>query len=222
VVVKTSDAFGDPTRALSFVPAIADSQGIFREIDPAKHYSVSVDVRIDQFSDVGVFDPSCGCPEGSEVDIPVQAGIMRQEDGVDFHLWKQMGIYAGSASQEWKMFAWTDNVLADFSLGVPITLGTWYHLEFDLDVPMATVHGKITDIATGDVLTDQTVSLRDFGDWDPKVDGYMDIESFFDAELSAENTPAIATIDNIDLPKRFREYQYVQRPDFQGPDAHWA
>ena len=76
VVIKTTDAFGHPTNALATLPAIADSQGIYRPIESSNFYRTQADVRVDQFSDVdpsgAVEDPNnpgfllCGCPVGFE------------------------------------------------------------------------------------------------------------------------------------------------------------
>src|SRR5690349_18833083 len=47
VVIETTDAFGHPTKALATLPAVAESQGIYRPIDPGDFYKTQVDVRID-------------------------------------------------------------------------------------------------------------------------------------------------------------------------------
>jgi hypothetical protein len=201
VVVSTTDAFGNQTKALAPVAAIAPSQGIYRAITPSTSYSTRADVRVDRFSD---FDPNvdptaCGCPPGSEVDFPVQMGFL-QSGSPPFHLFSQIGIYPGAKSQDWRLIAATANVVTDFDLGVPVTLGTWYGVQLDLDANTGTVRSRITDIATGATLLDTVTLLSALGPWDPAVDGRFDIEGFYDGELSAKTTAGLWVIDNIDAP----------------------
>src|SRR5947209_17825812 len=49
LVVNTTDAFGNPTKALSLVDAIAQSQGIYRVVPLSSVYTSKVDVRIDRY-----------------------------------------------------------------------------------------------------------------------------------------------------------------------------
>jgi hypothetical protein len=200
-VVSTTDAFGNPTKALAPVAAIAPSQGIYRAITPSTFYSTRADVRIDRFSD---FDPNvdptaCGCPPGSEVDFPVQMGFL-QSGSPPFHLFSQVGIYPGAKSQDWRLIAATANVVTDLDLGVPVTLGKWYDVQLDLNANTGTARSRIIDIATGISLLDTVTSLSALGPWDPAVDGRFDIEGFYDGELSARTTANLWVIDNIDAP----------------------
>ena len=55
IVVKTTDAWGHPTKALQILgpdigelPIASPTTGIYRPIELAKHYEVKVDVRIDK------------------------------------------------------------------------------------------------------------------------------------------------------------------------------
>src|SRR5205823_5360568 len=52
LVVNTTDAFGNPTKALSLVDAIAQSQGIYRVVPLSSVYTSKVDVRIDRYGSV--------------------------------------------------------------------------------------------------------------------------------------------------------------------------
>jgi hypothetical protein len=211
-VVSTSDAFGHPTKALATLPFLGLSQGIYRSIEPSSFYSTSADVRVDQFSD---FDPSvlvedpnnpgfllCGCPVGSEdlVDWPMQVGFTQLQQGkTNLVEAPNVGIVASSETQSWKLFALTANVLAVIDLGVPVQLGKWYGVEFDMHAT-GSAHARITDVATHSVLADKVASFADFGPWDPTTDGVFNVESFFDGEGSAKTTPNLAVIDNIDVP----------------------
>ena len=87
MVFETTDAFGHLTQALATLPGIADSQGIYRPIEPSDFYMTRADVRVDQFSDIdpaaAVEDPDnpgfllCGCPVGVEnlLDWPMQVAF---------------------------------------------------------------------------------------------------------------------------------------------------
>jgi hypothetical protein len=210
-VINTTDAFGHQTKAVQLLPEIGVDKGIYRAIEPAGHYSIRADVRIDQFSD---YDPSeyvedpnnpgyypCGCPLGSDLELPVQVGFSKtMNDGSPLHLWPQMGIYAGSVTKEWKVFVWTENTFTDHKLGLPVVLGKWYGIEFDVDAVHATMRSLITDRASGDVLVNVTEDLTQFGAWNPIEDGSFDLESLFGGEITAKQTPNIAVIDNIDVP----------------------
>jgi len=210
-VIETTDAFGHLTKAVQFLPQIGVDKGIYRAIEPDGHYSIRADVRIDQFSDYDpaeyVEDPNnpgyypCGCPVGSELDIPVQIGFAKTTtDGSPLHLWPQMGIYAGAVSKEWKVFDWTANTYTDHTLGLPVVLGKWYGVEFDVDAHEKTMRSVITDRATGDVLVDKIEDLTQFGSWIPEIDGSFDLEALFGGEITAKHTPSIMAMDNIDVP----------------------
>ena len=231
-VIETTDAFAHQTKAVQFLPEIGLDKGIYRVIEPEGHYSIRADVRIDQFSD---YDPSdyvedpnnpgyypCGCPVGSELDIPVQVGFAKtMTDGSPLHLWPQMGIYAGAVSKEWKVFDWTANTYSDHTLGLPVVLGKWYGIEFDVDAGHATMRSLITDRASGDVLVDKTDDLTQFGNWDPVTDGSFDLEALFGGEITAKLTPNIIAMDNIDVPVG-RGLLGLDNPGHSGIGSAWA
>jgi hypothetical protein len=223
VVIQTTDAFGHATQALATLPAIAESQGIYRPIDPADFYKTQVDVRIDQFSDVDpsvlVEDPNnpgfllCGCPVGAEnfVDWPIQVGFSNLDGSTDPSIQPAVGIIASAETHTWRLGAGTANVLADVDLGVQIEEGRWYRLETDFDAASGVLHGVVTDIASGDILADKMAFLADpkysfaGGTYDPAIDGMFNSEAYFDGEhsllVSTDPTltnPGLAVIDNID------------------------
>ena len=199
----TTNAFGNPTKTLATLPGFALSQGIYRSIAPSNSYSMSVDVRVDRFSD---FDPNadpvaCGCPLGAVTfDWPMQVGFGQLQGTLDPAKVPTVGLFVGAESQSWRLIAATANTFGDPDLGVPVTLGTWYGLQLDLDVLAGTLHSRTTDVATGSTLLDTVTSLLQFGAWDPAVDGQFNIESFLDGELSATTTPGLAVVDNINVP----------------------
>jgi hypothetical protein len=202
VVINTNDASGNPTNALAPVPAVGGVQGIYRTITPTNFYSTRADIRVDRFSDFDPnFDPTiCGCPPGSEVDFPVGPALMDTSPGTQFHLWPTVQLYPGARSQDWRLFVGTADAVADTDLGLPVELGKWYGVQLDLDATAATARSRITDLATGATLLDTVTSLSALGPWDPAVDGIFNVESFWDAEISAKTTPGLWVIDNIDAP----------------------
>jgi hypothetical protein len=171
VVIETTDAFGNPTQALATFPAVAESQGIYRPIDPGNFYKTQVDVRIDQFSDVDrtviVEDPNnpgfllCGCPVGTEnfVDWPIQVGFSNLDGKTDPSIAPAVGLIASGETHTWHLLAGTINVLADVDLGIEADEGKWYRLETDFDAINGVLHGVVTDIASGTVLADKMAFL---------------------------------------------------------------
>jgi hypothetical protein len=220
VVIETTDAFGHPTKALATLPAIADSQGIYRPIAPSDFYKTQADVRVDQFSDidrsVAVEDPNnpgfllCGCPVGTQdlLDWTMQVGFeFLDGSGTDLSHAAAAGMIASTDTQTWHLFAATANVVADIDLGIHIETGKWYGVETDFDAAGGVLHGLLTDQATGKILSDTTVSLADlkYGNYDSSVDGVFNVEAYVDAEISLVESsdptltrPGLAVIDNID------------------------
>src|SRR4051794_36721312 len=173
VVIETTDAFGNPTQALATFPAVAESQGIYRPIDPADFYKTQADVRIDQISDVDrsviVEDPNnpgfllCGCPVGTEnfVDWPMQVTFEFLGGKTDPSMAPAVGIIASAEPHTWRLLGGTQNVLADVDLGVQIEEGKWYRLETDFAPANGVLHGVVTDIASGTILADKMAFLTD-------------------------------------------------------------
>ena len=200
-VVRTTDAFGHTTKALAIEPGFADSQGIYRAVDPANTYFLHADVRVDQFSD---FDPNpnladCGCPPGTEtaLDWPMQVGFVQAQGTTDLSHAPTVAMLTSAETQSWHIIALTNDVVVNIDLGVPTTIGTWYGVDFSLDAAAGVMHGRVTDVAAGTVLADASVSLSDFGPWDPAADGVFDQAAFIDGEITATQTPNLAVIDNL-------------------------
>jgi hypothetical protein len=245
VVIETTDAFGHPTNALATFPAIAESQGIYRPIDPADFYKTQADVRIDQFSDVDrsviVEDPNnpgfllCGCPVGTEnfVDWPMQVTFEFLDGKTDPSIAPAVGIIASAETHTWRLLAGTQNVLADVDLGVQAEEGKWYRLETDFNATNGVLHGVVTDIASGTILADKMAFLTDpkyafgGGTYDPSVDGVFNAEAYVDGEHSLLNStdpsltrPGLAVIDNIDTLKHQPANSYGYGND-HGSNTQW-
>jgi len=223
VVIETTDAFGHPTNALATLPAIADSQGIYRPIEPSDFYMTRADVRVDQFSDVDrsvlVEDPNnpgfllCGCPVGTENldDWPMQVGFVNLDGGIDPSLAPAAGILASAETHTWHLFAATQDIVADIDLGIQVQEGKWYSVETDFNASNGALHGAVIDATTGLTLADKMVFVTDpkyafaGGTYDPSVDGVFNAEAYIDGEhtLLASTDPSLtrpglAVIDNID------------------------
>ena len=199
VVVQTTDAFGNPTKALATIDAIAESQGIYRNIPLSARYISNADVRIDRFSENSV---------ATVQDWAMAVGINRfvNDPLVDPAFTPSAQIYASSFDQHWRLYLVTENMGVDLDYGIFAELGTWYRVGIDLDVNLGTIASRIVKISTGDVLVDRVDSLNVLdaldgfdqgGAWDPTVDGIFDAEGFFDGELSGD-TAALAVVDNVD------------------------
>ena len=196
VVIDTTDAFGHLTKALATLPAISDSQGIYRPIEPSDFYMTRVDVRIDQFSDIDpsiiVEDPDnpgfllCGCPVGTEniVDWPMQVGFANIDGTTDPSISPAVGLIASAETHTWHLFAGTQNVIADIDLGLHVEEGKWYTLETDFEATNGILHGVVTDIVSGAILADTMAFLQDpkYGNYDPSVDGVFNTEAYIDGE----------------------------------------
>ena len=231
VVINTTDAHGDMTKALATLPAVAAAQGIFRPIDSTNYYATHANVRIDQFGDTdptgAVEDPNnpgfllCGCPVGTEnlLDWAAEVGFFNvganpanpaESPGV--------GISASADTHTWHLWAGTTNIIADIDLGLKPEEGKWYGVEVDLNAKTGALHGAITDATTGTTLADKMVFLKDdpqYGHYNPKVDGVFDSETYMDSELTLVfgtnpdlNKPGLAVFDNIDTMDRHQGNAY--------------
>jgi len=222
VVIKTQDAHGESTKALATFPAVALSQGIYRDISPTNYYNSQADVRIDQFGQtdptVNVPDPEkpgfllCGCPIGTEevADVPMAVGFLALDGKIDPGDAPFVGLMASAETHTWHLVAGTQNVIADLNMGVTIQEGHWYRAQTDFDADKGVLHGVVSDISSGAILADKMLFLKDpkYGAYDPTVDGKLNAEAFFDGEHTLANShdpsltqPALAVVDNIDPAK---------------------
>jgi len=228
IVIKTTDSLGYSTNAVAIFPAIADSQGIYRSIQPASFYRTEADVRIDQFSDIDQSlikpDPSnpgfllCGCPIGAEniVDWPMQVGFVILDGKTDPGDAPDAGLVVSAETHTWHLFSLTQNIVADLDLGVHVEEGKWYRGEADFDAAKGILHGVVTDITSGAILADKMLFLSDpkYGNYDPDVDGKFNAEAFIDGEHSLLDStdptlrPNLAVIDNIDSSDHASLYTY--------------
>ncbi len=185
-VVSTTDAFGSSTQAVAFVDALGAAGGIYRSVPVSTNYSFGVDIRVDQFAQNA---------QGPASDWAAQMGFV--QNGSSFSFAPQVGIYASSQTQDWRLFAFGGTSLGvDLTLGIPVNLGQWYRVDIDFNALSGLTHSVIRDILTGTVLVDRFDVLSDgVNDW--TTDGVpLDAISIFDGELTG-TTPNLAVFDNL-------------------------
>ncbi len=185
-VVSTTDAFGNSTQAVAFVDALGAAGGIYRSVPVSTNYSFGVDIRVDEFAQNA---------QNSASDWAAQMGFV--QNGTNFSSAPQVGIYASSLTQDWRLFAIGGTTLGvDLPLGIPVNLGQWYRVDIDFNALSGLTHSIIRDILTGTVLVDRFDVLSDgVDDW--TTDGVpLDAISIFDGELTG-TTPNRAVFDNL-------------------------
>lgn len=186
LVVSTTDAFGNPIQALGLVDQVSYSRGIYATTPVSSNYTLSADIRIDQYSNA---------PSAPSSDWAMQ--LTFAEAGVDnFAFTPQAGIYASSLTGDWRLFliGGAGGPDADIDLGVPANIGTWYQVQLNFDSLDATFQSKITNILTGTVLVDQTNTIAGLT---PAEAAYNSI-AFFGGETSPGSTVADqAVVTNI-------------------------
>ena len=191
VVVTTTDAFGNPTKALALNDERASSQGIYRQVPLSATYTSKADVRIDRYGDTNTFT-------GTSSDWPIAVGINGLQGTTDPAFIPSIQVYASTLTQAWRFYGSTANTFADVPLAVAAPVGQWFTVELDVDIFGATARSRVTDTLTSALLVDQIFPLALFGAWDPLVDGAFNIEGFFDGELTGTTTAGMAVVDNID------------------------
>lgn len=221
VVIETTNAFGHATQALATFPAVAESQGIYRFIEPTTFYKAQADIRVDQYPD---FDPTgaeedpnnpgflvCGCPVGgiNNLDWPMQVAIANITGDVEPTHSAAVAL-APTQTHTWHLGAFTTNIVADIDLGIPAEVGKWYTAEVDFDASTGALHGTVIDTKSGDILADRMIFLTEdqyevFGQYSQKDDGFFNAEMFTDTELTLVHgtnpdltKPGLGVVDNID------------------------
>jgi hypothetical protein len=182
-IVSTTNGFGRPTRAVSLVDAIAATpQGIYRTIPVSSPYTLDVDFRIDRFSNGG---------DTTFQEWAFQAGFL-VNDGTSFDTATQVGVYASSVSNDFRLYAINGDQYDETLDAIP-TLGTWYHLDFSIDVTTGEATTRIVEIATETVLVERTDSITG---WDPEL-ALFDAVAFFDGDQEGGDVSNLSVWDNV-------------------------
>lgn len=184
-VVGTTDAFGNPTQALAVRDENALVSGIYSPVPVSDEYSLAADLRVDRFSNN---------PVGPASDWAMQLTFAQQQS--NYYSTPQAGVYASSQTQGWRLFL-IDSTLtafADQDLGLPVSLGVWYRVQFELDAVTGEWRVVIGDIASGSTLLDQTGT---FAGW-TAGSGLFDSVSFFDGDPNGD-VANLAYVDNVNV-----------------------
>lgn len=183
-VVETTDAFGHPTKAFETVDALASSKGIYQIVPISTHYSLKADMRVDQFSTNAISSTSDWAMQLTFGDTTT----------TNLCCASQTGIYASAKTKDWRIFVQTGATFADIPLGVPITLGTWYTVDTQLDTVTGALHTKILDAHSGSILVDRMDLIPG---WKESAAQFNSVD-FFGGELSSPDAN-VALVDNINV-----------------------
>lgn len=187
VILATAGAGGRPTQSLHIVDSIAPSQGIYALVPVSSVYSVGADVRIERFSNNS---------RSATQDWPMQIGVGKLDGATDLAYTPQVGIYAASLTQGWRLYAVGAGYVAtaDVDLRIPAELDVWYRVQVDLTAATGEVRSRIWNLDTKTLLTDRVDVIPG---WSPS-DGIFDRLMVIDGETTPETTIAnLATVDNV-------------------------
>ena len=95
--MATTDAFGNPTQALSLVDAVAESQGIYRVVPQSSRYTSRTDVRIDRYAGIGQDATTVS-------DWAIEVGVNRQVGTRDLAYVPSVGVFASTLTQGWRLY----------------------------------------------------------------------------------------------------------------------
>jgi hypothetical protein len=184
-IVDTTGANGQSTKALSFGPAVATPQGIIRSIPASSLYSAAADVRIDQYADNAMETVRTW---------PVTVGFSRFAPALNVAFMDNIGVYAATATQGWRLYAFSASYNLDIDLGAAAQIGQWYRIQVDIDVAARSVRAIIRNAQTSAILADVATPIPEA---DPD-DLAFDLFTIVDGELEKTTTiPNLAVVDNV-------------------------
>lgn len=173
-IIETTNAFGQPTKAFEPVSSVASSAGIFQSVPVSAFYTLSANIRVDQYSNA---------PEATVDDWAMQ--LTFAQEGVNFAYAPQFGLYASSLTQDWRLyFDGAATGSADIDLGVAAPVGEWFTVSLSLDALNGAYDAIIEDTATGAILTNDIGVLADW----TAADDTFDTVAFFKGDLSPGDT----------------------------------
>jgi hypothetical protein len=186
-VIATTGPSGEPTQALQTVDAAAPSKGVFAPIAPAAGHALSGDVRVDRYGTPGA--------DATPVsDWPLMLGVSEVIPGSDVCCYPtpQVGLYVSTLTEGFRLYA-IDGAgnATDIDLGASALAGTWYRVELGIDPLDGSVHSRVVDASTQDVLLDRTDTLPG---WTPAA---FDAIDFFAGELSSAASPGLGSLDDV-------------------------
>ena len=185
-VISTLDAFGNPTKAVATVGDLATSKGIYAAVPVSTFYLLRADVRVDRYSDA---------PVSTTEDWAMQL-TFGQNGVANWAYTPQLGIYASSLTQGWRLFSNNPSAFLDLDLQVAANVGTWYTVQQSFDALLGVFHSQIWDAASGAVLLDTFNTLID---WNP-ADATFDAWAFMAGDLSPNTQIGnIGVVDNVNI-----------------------
>lgn len=186
LLIDTTDAFGNPTRALQTVDAIGTSSGVLAEFAPVNASRVTADVRIDQFTNVR---------RGATWSAAV--GFVQDTPGVeDFNFGPQAVVYAAVGTPTYRVFVSNDGNSFDFEIpGAVVALDAWVTIDISIDAAAGSVEASVSDPVSGAVLGEVA---RTFDMWSA-AEAQYDAVALFDGEYNTVGGTqgGLATFDNV-------------------------
>lgn len=184
--IETIDAHGNQTLAVQTIPAVGTSQGIYAEINAAPKHAMTVDVRIDQFSNAPTVTR-----------WPIAVGYTYDATNADINEDPHAVIYPYHDGRWYLFIKPTTGDGNGINLLIPtplLELDRWYTVSLDADVSAGTFDAAILDAVTGETIGSRSTTVQN---WDPAQNQY-DAIAFYDGEVGATTgTPGRATIDNV-------------------------
>lgn len=173
-VIQTTDAFGNATQAVQIGDHVGTSGGLMYGVDHTDVQRFEIDVRLDQRGN------------GSSPNWMSAVGFFQETDQTDFNWSPQAMVYA-APNGRFRLFVQNNDGRGsgsrDFGLGNTATwaLDTWVRISLEADTVNGVFGIKISDIASGDVLTDVS---RTYAGWNSEF-GQYDLVSMNDGEYGS-------------------------------------
>lgn len=185
VVIETTGADGTATRAVRNVDALGTSTGVYAAVEPTKNHSLTLDVRVDQFSD-------------AQVSWPIAVGYLQDLGASDFNNDPQAVVYTWK-DRKWHLFVKNNSqVPGGIDVRIPagaVVEGAWYRVRLDADTETGAFYAAVFDGATGDLLGQRTLQVNN---WRPEFGIYDAIAAFDgDVDFDSATKAGFATIDNV-------------------------
>ncbi len=184
-VIETVDAHGNSTNAVQINDHVGTSGGMMSRVGHSSNQRFEIDVRLDQRGD------------GSSPNWMSAVGFFQDTDQTDFNWGPQAVVYA-SGNGRFRLFVQNNDGQGsgsrDFGLGnAQCTLGSWVRVSLEADTENGVFGVRITDLASGDLLTDVN---RTYSGWNPEF-GQYDLVSVNDGEYGS-NPGSIGNMSSYD------------------------
>lgn len=186
-IIQTTDAFGNPTRAVQIVDHLGTSGGLVSRVEHTHIQHLEVDVRFDQFAD------------GNVPNWMGAVGFYQENDGADLNSLPQAMVWA-SRNGRFRLFVHNTDEQGSsaetYGLGNSRwSLDTWYRISLEADTINGSFNVQIVDLASGNLLLNAT---REVNDWDPTF-GQYNLVSMNDGEYGDPlgSIANMASFDNV-------------------------